>query len=75
MAAAPSAGGRVSPVREAEIAFAATMAKRDFKAFAEFDRGRSSEQARSAHANQSSSGSCSNTRFKPPPQPWLIVLK
>nr|WP_297531817.1 nuclear transport factor 2 family protein [uncultured Roseateles sp.] len=35
-AVAPSVAGDSNPVRDAEIAFAATMAKRDFKAFAEF---------------------------------------
>jgi ketosteroid isomerase-like protein len=35
-AAAPAATGDGNPVRDAEIAFAATMARRDFKAFAEF---------------------------------------
>lgn len=35
-AATPSVTGEQNPVRDAEIAFATTMAKRDFKAFAEF---------------------------------------
>lgn len=35
-AAEQSAAGDGNPVRDAEIAFATTMAKRDFKAFAEF---------------------------------------
>ncbi|OWQ46434.1 hypothetical protein CDL60_13205 [Roseateles noduli] len=35
-AAAPTAAADSNPVRAAEIAFADTMAKRDFKAFAEF---------------------------------------
>ncbi|ANH69589.1 DUF4440 domain-containing protein [Mitsuaria sp. 7] len=35
-AATPSVTGEQNPVRDAEIAFAATMSKRDFKAFAEF---------------------------------------
>lgn len=33
---APTGGGEGNSVRDAEIAFAATMARRDFKAFAEF---------------------------------------